>query len=254
VMAALGIASLTGGLALYAASFLLFERENKWNFRALASFGLVLVLAGIWLPFSRAGFWILACVCAAACCWAARLFVLPTLGLHGAIYMVLGSAAAGATMQPLAQLFAVGGGNVASTVGVAVFIGAIVCWTGIAGIARGASQRRNQISSMSLAAHIVWIALGLAVFAGRRAGLPSDTFSTVVLTALALALAWVGTRWSRQELIWLLYGLMAFGAYKLVVRDLINEHNLPLILSLLCYGGALIVLPRILRREARSTP
>jgi hypothetical protein len=47
--------------------------------------------------------------------------------------------------------------------------------------------------------------------------------------------------------VWLLYGFMALGIYKLATRDFVNEHNLPLVVSLLCYGGALIVLPRLLR-------
>ncbi len=94
VMLGLGIASLAGGFAFYGVSFLLLERDNKWNFRALATVGLLLVLAGIYLPFTRSEFWILSCICAVGCCWAARAFVLPTLGLHGAVYLLLGSAAA----------------------------------------------------------------------------------------------------------------------------------------------------------------
>jgi hypothetical protein len=71
--------------------------------------------------------------------------------------------------------------------------------------------------------------------------------ATGVLIGLSLALAWVGTHWRRLELRWLLYALMALGGYKLAVRDFVNEHNLPLVVSLRCYGGALIVLPRMLR-------
>jgi hypothetical protein len=260
IMVGLGIASLAAGLALYAVSFLLFERDNKWNFRALASFGLFLVLAGIFLPFSRAGFWILACVCAAACCWAARAFVLPTLGLHGAIYLSLGSAIAGATRQALPFFFTFGQGAVAWPASVAVLLAAAVCWIAIQGISAGSpNQWRNQTSSLALAAHIVWITQGLAVYAilavwrkGSIQYTASDTLATIVLTALSLALAWTGRRWNRRELVWLVYGFVALGGYKLVTRDLINEHNLPLILSLLCYGGALIILPRILRGRPRQ--
>ena len=107
IMLGLGIAALAAGIAFYAVSFLLFERGNKWNFRALATFGLFLVLVGIFLPFSRFEFWILSCACAVACCCLARAFVLPTLGLHGAVYLLLGSAAASATSQPLSVLFAI---------------------------------------------------------------------------------------------------------------------------------------------------
>jgi hypothetical protein len=88
---------------------------------------------------------------------------------------------------------------------------------------------------------------------GRESGnVPADTLATVVLTGLSLTLAWVATRWRRPELVWLLYGFMALGAYKLATRDFINERNLPLVVSLLCYGGALIVLPRMLRAKSAA--
>jgi hypothetical protein len=253
VMLGLGIASLAGGFAFYGVSFLLLERDNKWNFRALATVGLLLVLAGIYLPFTRSEFWILSCVCAVGCCWAARAFVLPTLGLHGAVYLLLGSAAARATSQPLHVLFAIGSGPVEWLASSGVLVAAAVAWIAITGIPPGAPGHwRNQISSLALAGHIVWITAGLAVHAilalwRTGVGAPADTLGTVVLTGLALALAWVGTHWRKPELVWLLWGFMVLGGYKLAIRDFINEHNLTLVVSLLCYGGALIVLPRMLR-------
>ncbi len=261
VMLGLGIAALAAGIAFYAVSFLLFERDNKWNFRALATFGLFLVLVGIFLPFSRSGFWILSCACAVACCCLARVFALPTLGLHGAVYLLLGSAVARSTTQPLSVLFAIGVGPVEWLASIGVLLAAAACWVAITGISLGAFGRwRNQISSLLLAAHVVWITAGLGVYAilamwrtavGRgSSSIPADTLGTVVLTGLSLALAWVGTRWRRRELVWLLYGLMALGGYKLAIRDFMNEHNLPLVISLLCYGGALIILPRMLRAKS----
>jgi len=258
VMFGLGIATLAAGIAFYAVSFLLFERDNKRNFRALATFGLFLVLVGIFLPFSRSEFWILVCASAVACCCVARAFVLPTLGLHGAVYLLLGSAVAGATSQPLKALFGIGAGPVEWLASVGVLLAAAVSWVAITGISPVAPAHwRNQITSLTLTAHVVWISVGFAVYAvlamwrtvvGRESGnVPADTLATVVLTGLSLTLAWVATRWRKPELVWLLYGFMALGAYKLATRDFINEHNLALVVSLLCYGGALIVLPRMLR-------
>jgi hypothetical protein len=260
VMLGLGIAALAGGIAFYGISFLLLERDNKRNFRALATFGLFLVLAGIFLPFSRSEFWILSCACAVGCCWAARAFVLPTLGLHGAVYLLLGSVAARATSQPLQLLFGFGDGPLDRLASVGVLIAAAVCWVAITGMPPGAPGHwRNQIAALVFAAHVVWIAAGLAVYAilamwlaivgGGSASVPADTLGTVVLTGLSLTLAWAGTQWRKPELVWLLYGFMALGIYKLATRDFVNEHNLPLVVSLLCYGGALIVLPRLLREK-----
>jgi len=174
---------------------------------------------------------------------------------------LLGSAVASATSLPLSVLFAMGAGPVEWQSSIGVLGAAAVSWTAIAGILPSAAgHRRNQISSLVLAAHIVWITAGLAVYAilavsrtalgGGTGSIPTDTLGTVVLTALSLALAWVGTRWRKPELVWLLYGFMALGGYKLAVRDFMNEHSLSLVVSLLCYGGALIVVPRMLRRES----
>ncbi|MGA2877612.1 MAG: hypothetical protein ABSG13_01540 [Bryobacteraceae bacterium] len=263
VMFGLGIATLAAGIAFYAVSFLLFERDNKRNFRALATFGLFLVLVGIFLPFSRSEFWILVCASAVACCCVARAFVLPTLGLHGAVYLLLGSAVAGATSQPLPVLFGIGAGPVEWLASVGVLLAAAVSWVAIMGISSGAPGHwRNQITSLALAAHVVWITAGLAAYAvlamwrtvvgGESGSVPADTLATLVLTGLSLTLAWVATRWRKPELVWLLYGFMALGGYKLATRDFINEHNLPLVVSLLCYGGALIVLPRMLRAKSAA--
>jgi len=259
ILLGLGTVALTGGVACYAISFRLFERENKWNFRAWATFGLLLVLTGIYLPFSRAGFWMLCCVSSIVCCWTARRFRLPTLGLHGAVYLALGAAAAGATGLTLQVLFGVSGARPEWPASIAILVAGMAAWAGIWRISPdGIGRWRNQISSLAIAAHLAWIAAGLAASAAVRiwsmvagaAGAPRDTLGTVVLTGLSLAIAWLGMRWERRELLWLVYGLLAVGAYKLVVRDLVNEHNIMLVVSLLCYGGALIALPRMLRGKS----
>jgi hypothetical protein len=250
LMLGLGLVALAGGLACYAVSFRLFESDNKWNFRAWATFGLFLVLAGEFLPFSRAGFWVFSCACAAACCWTAKAFRLPTLGVHGAVYLLLGSAAAGATGHPLQVLFGPGSGPLQWQTSIVVLLAAVVCWVAIANVPlNGQGRWRKQISSLAIAAQAVWITMGLAVFAlvSLWPEGPRDTFGTVVITALSLALAWAGTRWARPELVWLLYGFLVLGGYKLGIRDFMNERNIALVVSLLCYGGALMVLPGMLR-------
>jgi hypothetical protein len=89
-------------------------------------------------------------------------------------------------------------------------------------------------------------------FSGACGNVPVDTLGTIVLTGLSLALAWVGTHRRKGELVWLVYGFMALGGYKLAIRDFMNEHNLPLVVSLLCYGDSLIVLPRMLRCKSAA--
>ena len=239
MMFALGIAALSGGIGCYAASFRLFERDSKRNFRAWSTFGLLLVLAGIALPFSLDGFWILCCACAVICCWTALRFRLPTLALHGAVYYAVGSAVSGATGQPLMVFFGIGAAPPSLWNPLLVVGTGVAAWTAIARLA--GDHVRNQVSSTVIAGHLLWIAGGLIASVAR-----SDTAGTIVLIATALTLAWAGKRWSRREFIWLLYGFMAMAAYKLATRDFRDEHNIALVLSLLSYGGALIVLPKVL--------
>jgi hypothetical protein len=79
---------------------------------------------------------------------------------------------------------------------------------------------------------------------------PVDTLATVVLTAMSLVVACSGARFGRKELIWIVYPLMVIAAWKIAVRDFPNEHNVALVISLLCYGGALMLLPRIVRTQS----
>lgn len=259
VMLALGFVALAGGIASYAVSFRMFERDDKWNFRAWSTFGLFLALAGIALPFSRTGFWILCCICAAVCCWTARRFRLPTLGLHGAVYLAVGSSAAGVTGQAFQVLFG-GSAAVEWRASIAVIATCIVSWVAIARISSDGNARwRNQVSSLAVAAHLAWITAALTSYAalgiwraafGASAASPADTLGTVVVTGMSLVLAWLAAKWERREFAWLLSGLMALCAYKLVIRDFRTEHNIALVISLLAYGGALILLPRLLRGKS----
>jgi hypothetical protein len=251
VMLGLGIASLIAGIGGYTISFRLFERNNKRNFRALATFGLFLVLTGMSLSFSRAGFWMFACVCAIACCQVAKMFRLPTLALHGMAYLLLGAAIAGVSVRLLQVLFGDPVGSVDWLASCTVLGTAVLCEAGVVKVAEsGVGRWRTRISSLGIVAQIAGIVAALAVYGLWRIMpgiVPIDTLATVVLTGSSLTLAWAAMQWERRELVWLLCGVMALGAYKLATRDFMNEHNLPLVVSLFCYGGALILLPRMLR-------
>ncbi len=251
VLLALGVAALSGGLASYAVSFLLFDRENKTNFRAWSSFGLVLVLAGTFLPFSGSSFWALWCVCAVVCCWVALARRLPTLGLHGAIYLLLGAALSRAAGQSLLQLFGAASSPFSWTAALVVLAASAASWAAIELSPPAPSAPwRKVAASLAIAASFALVFAGAAIHALVSAWrtAPRATLGTAVLTTLSVALAWVSARWRKREGGWLVYGLMAIGAYKLVMRDFPEERNLTLVVSLLFYGGALILLPRLLQR------
>jgi hypothetical protein len=250
---ALGVIALAGGVTCYVVSFVVAGLQVKWNFRAWASFGMLLVLAGTFLMLPSSGYWVLWCGCAVVCCWTAMAAKRPTLGLHGAGYLLLAALACGAAVQPFSQWF--GAGDATSWKAAVVFSSALLAWVTVARSSPGDTARwRNQASSLLLAAAVVWILAGAAtralVLAWPVGGVPADTLGTVVLTLVSVALAWSGRRWERRELVWLVYGFMGLGAWKLVARDVPNEHNLTLVVSLSFYGGTLILLPRMLQRRS----
>jgi hypothetical protein len=255
----LGVSGLIGGIACYAIAFLLVA-QSKWNFRAWASYGLFLVLAGTSLLFAGYGFWALWCGCSVACCWAAMAARRPTLGLHGAVYLLLGAAVSGASGQPLSPLLGIGNAPVQWLVPFLVMAAAILSWVAIFRSWPGDVARwRKQAASFAISSIISWILAGMAAralilswqgVAERTTGpIPFGTIGTVVLAIFAVALAWAGARWRLRELVWLAYGFMGLGAWNLAARDFVNERDLTLIISLLFYGGALILLPRMLHRK-----
>jgi len=255
-MLAVGLASLIGGLASYALAFLLAE-QSKWNFRAWASYGLVLLLAGTALVFS--GFWILWCACAVVSCSVAMLARRPTLGLHGSLYLMLGASISGALSQPLSSLLSIAMRPVQWQVLFIVVTAAILSWLAIAASWPGdVAHWRKHAALLTISAIIVWTLSGIAArglirfwqLTGERiAGyIPADTLATVVLATFAVLLTWAGARWAVPEILWPAYGLMTLGAWKLATRDFIYERNFALVISLLCYGSALILLPRMRRK------
>jgi hypothetical protein len=256
-MLVLGISSLIGGVASYVLSFVLFE-QSKWNFRAWSSYGLLLTLTGTYLLFS--GFWILWCGCAIVCCYTAMAARRPTLGLHGAVYLLLGSSVSGALSEPFTLLLGSGTVRLRWLVPAGVLAAAIVSWAAIARSSPSDVARwRKQAAALAISANIAWIMSGFVMRAlialwrfqaEQQAGhIPTDTLGTVVLTIFAVALAWAGTRLATGELVWIAYGFMGLGAWKLVTRDFVNEHNFALVISLLFYGAALMFLPQVIHRK-----
>ncbi len=255
---AAGAAALLAGLVFYAISFLLFDQENKTNFRLWSSFGLVLVLAGAFLPLSAALVWIPWCLCALVCCGVALARRLPTLGLHGALYLLLSAAASGAAARSFLELFDPSPAAFPWPAAFTLLAASALCWAAIAlSPAPSTAAWRNAAASLAIAAafSVLLAASAFRILASAWsaiAALPAATAATAVLTSLSVALAYLSARWRRRELAWLAYAVMALGAYKLIARDFPRERNLTLVISLLFYGGALILLPRILQRSRPS--
>ncbi len=100
------------------------------------------------------------------------------------------------------------------------------------------------VSALVIAA-VVWIAHGRFDLAASR----MSVIRTVVNCGLAMALAFLASRWKNAELGWVAYTAVGFGTLKLLFEDLRYGNPASLVLSLLFYGLVLILLPRLTYRD-----
>jgi len=99
--------------------------------------------------------------------------------------------------------------------------------------------------SAFVVAAVVWVTSGQIEMAPSR----MSVVRTVVNCGLALALAFLASRWKRAELGWVAYTAVGFGTLKLLFEDLRYGNAASLVLSLLFYGLVLILLPRLTYRD-----
>jgi hypothetical protein len=263
----------TGTLALlsagtcYLAAFTLRARRphETRNFQTYASFALVLTLAGslILLPDSSAA--VTWAVLAAVCMWSARRFSVLILELQGLLYLLASGAVSGILVESAVALFGTAPQpRQSGLAGAAGGIAALVCYglTTWRVSARDVTRARKTLR-IATAATATWLFAGfLAALATSGYqwyfGVPAtspycDSIRTGVLAVSAVALAWAGSHSARAELSRLAYPLMILGAYRLLTQDLRLDVKTPLFLSLLLYGSALILLPRLSPHKAHGT-
>lgn len=70
---------------------------------------------------------------------------------------------------------------------------------------------------------------------------------TLTTCALAMLLAYAGSRWQRKELGWLAYGALVFVASKLVFEDMRHGHLGFTAVSIFLYAITLLSVPRLIR-------
>jgi hypothetical protein len=96
---------------------------------------------------------------------------------------------------------------------------------------------------------LVWLAaIGMTPGASHVA-----VIRTLITCALALALAFSGSRWQRIELVWTAYGILAFVSAKLLFEDLPHGHSGSIAISIFLYAVALIMVPRVARTGRQET-
>jgi hypothetical protein len=252
----ISIGGLLGLLAVaaYVAAFLIIARRESQSrtFHAISILGFALAIASLalMLPVPRASIpWaILAVTCIVIGSKSNRAAWL----WHGAAFLLAASWASGVIEESAAVLLSSSTG--VPSRGMAECISGAAALLCLLLVVRRPQPALPAIIASLLSWQFAGVAAGFltgthhALFGIDASHAYCATIRTGVLAIGAVVLAWVGARW-RAELSWLLYPMMALGAYRLVAEDLHQDRRAALILSLVLYGAALMILPRIVPRH-----
>ena len=249
----LAILCLALAAACYTAVFAILERApERRNVQVFATWSAGLFLAGSWLLTPP--FWLAACLVAAslACTILGVHLGRLTLLLHGLLYVIAAAAAAGLPAYIFSSLAGASPLEPAWSVSL-VAACTVVCYlAGRRSEAGGSIERLLQLlpavlAACAIAALLVQGMLGL-VSLGVVPGAPHIAFiRTLAACALALALAFSGSRWQRAELNWIAYAMLVFVAAKLLYEDLRHGQLEFIAASIFVFAVTLIAVPRLVR-------
>ena len=255
---ALGVVCVILSAAAYAVSFRFFRQHTELrNFRVFSMWSAALLVAGVlWaLPEPYAGI-VLAIAGSAGYIAAARIDS-NLLRLHGAAFLSTAAIVSGAA------LFTFGALASSLPVGHAVTVWIVAC-AAVLAYAAGADKSDDEWSRQTLhlvpaflAASMLCALLAQAAMRIANLALPQDAhhiafLRTFVISAMALCLAFAGSRWGRIAMMRLAYAALAFGAAKLLFEDLRHGHMEFIAGSIFLFAITLISVPRLVRLGAKS--
>jgi hypothetical protein len=248
----LGAVCLLFSIACYAAAFLLFSRGR--NFQVYSAWGACLLLAGCLLCLPP--FWLVACMALAALAATVSHSSL-TLKMHGLGFLLVAAVASGLMGYAFHALI----GTLPVSLTASVCLVAACAFVCSAVGKRGSPESWMQQSINLATAALAVFALAALLVEGllRLVALhwppeaPHIAFiRTLVLCALALALAKAGSRWRRVELTRIAYATLGLIAAKLLLEDLPLGHLEVIAASIFLFAITLIAVPRLARIEQKT--
>jgi hypothetical protein len=240
---ALAAVCLGCGACCYAAGF--FGKQR--NLRVYTTFGFALAVIGTRVGLLDAALAIAWSVLAVIAMRPAQ----PWFRWHACGYLLLSLAASGALAYSTRLLL--GSTDVHGTLlpllsGAAI---ALICYAFTVRAQLGYPAIQPIFAGIAL-----WLLAGItaaalpafyhALFGAQAPHAFCGTLRTMVLAAAAVLLAWIGSRRRGLAFTPLIYLVLIPGAYRLLLIDLRQDNKAALVLSLLLYGGALLLLPRFL--------
>jgi hypothetical protein len=254
----LGALCLLFSAACYALAYAYFDRyHEERNYHVYATWSGALFLAGTSLCFSRVplalGLSVAAVVGTLLGVRASRL----TLEFHGLAWLAVAAYASGLldyAGRALAGTFPGAPGWIVWIVAAS----AVLCY---AAGGRLRTERWNQrflqlLSAILAVAAVITFLVSVLVWLAAVGMTPGASqiavIRTLITCAVALALAFSGSRWQRTELLWIAYGILALVTAKLLFEDLQHGHPGSTAASIFLYAVALILVPRMARAGRRT--
>lgn len=243
----IGAACLVYATVCYAA----FPMPMGHSIHAYLAFGFLLAIAGLHMLLSAR--WM-----AVACIGLALVFLRarsPAVRWYGSGYLLLALVFSGALAQAGGWLLG-SSDDLTAILPLAVAAAVALACFGVSVREQGYPVARLVLAGMAFwqSAALAAAVLSAAYHAEFGAAAPHGycaTFRTVVLAAGAVLIAWAGSHWKKLQVTPLLYPVLVLGAYRLLMLDLRQDSKSALVLSLLAYGAALILVPRL--AEFRQT-
>lgn len=259
----LGVLCLAGAAAGYAVVYMRFDRAREQrNYHVYATGSLALLLVGSY--FALTPRWTVALLGAAAVAATALGIRMQRLTLKFHALACLAAAAfTSGLLATIAQSMMAAGPDSTASGGIALRVGfvaacAIVCYAAV--MAWPQASRFEEVFSLPLAALAAASATALLVSAMARmvaAGTVAGShhlavIRTLATCAMALALAWSGSRRQRPELASLAWVALVFVAFKLLYEDLRHGHLGFTAASIFLFAITLLLVPRLVRRKQHA--
>ncbi|MGA7525560.1 MAG: hypothetical protein WBW84_24140 [Acidobacteriaceae bacterium] len=248
----LGFLCLIAAAAGYSVAFAGFERASaQRNFHVYATGSLALMLAGCWLLLPAPWLGLSLTLLAVAATLLGVRNARRTLQFHGLAFLFAAAFSSGLlvwTSHALAGKFPASPAWILYIVSVAAML-SYAAVAGVPGDAWPPRALRLLHAALALGAAAALLVWGLVrVVAGAA---PAAEHLAVLRTltgcALAMLLAWSGSRHQHRELIWLAWASLAGLAGKLLFEDMRHGHLGFTAASIFLYALTLLAMPRLVR-------
>jgi hypothetical protein len=260
-----GVVGLLLAAAAYGASFTFIDRiaGRRGSFVFYTTAALAFTLLGAFSLWRGPALSLAFSAAALATAWTGSRWARETLSLHATIYLVAAAAAAGMGGLAWGALLRPGGLDPASPITpallVVVAVAAVFCWLPVASHGRTWGSLARGVKAVGMIVLLLGLdELAVALVAphlprgddGQVAGAALAVLRTALLSISAVVLPLLGRIGRLREAAWLVYPLLVAGGLKLLFEDLRSGHPAALVLSFALYGGALILAPRLAKRDS----